>query len=441
MAHGMRPAVAGSGWLGFVHGSRVLAVATATDEFVQSAWEAIVGDDAFQAILDLLTRHGLASTPDFVLVEWQQEAKADAADVRCIVRGAPVLDVTDASGTHALSAAGIATWAERSLSDVTAVDLTILGVPASGTELPMVSGVTHLAGLRFDLGAVSAPSTSSQAAAARKPAARPAAGAKTTAPPAAELPETTAPPEAEPTETTAPPEIDPPETTAPPETAPAEIDVEATIMSEPESTTEAATAAGETPAAVAAGSDDPFGETSHRPVADAVAHASTIEAGGAASAAPASAPDGIEHDGQTVLTSDVQKLRRQRKTRRPAAAPPKAEVAAKLVLAASPGGTREPLDEPLLVGRSPSVSKVSGGALPRLLTIAGIDQDISRNHVQFTLEGGTVVVTDLHSKNGTSIVLPGKGPQTLRAGEPTAVIVGTVIDLGGGVTFTVEEER
>ena len=116
-------------------------------------------------------------------------------------------------------------------------------------------------------------------------------------------------------------------------------------------------------------------------------------------------------------------------------------MAPQLVLAASPGGTREPLTEPLLVGRSPSVSKVSGGALPRLLTIGGLDQDISRNHVQFALEGGTVVVTDLHSKNGTSIVLPGKGPQTLRAGEPTAVIVGTVIDLGGGVTFTVEEER
>ncbi len=64
---------------------------------------------------------------------------------------------------------------------------------------------------------------------------------------------------------------------------------------------------------------------------------------------------------------------------------------------------------------------------------------ISRNHAQFTVEGGTVVVTDLHSRNGTHIVLPGKSPQKLRQGEPTAVIVGTVIDLGGGVTFTVSE--
>ena len=55
------------------------------------------------------------------------------------------------------------------------------------------------------------------------------------------------------------------------------------------------------------------------------------------------------------------------------------------------------------------------------------------------VEGGTVVVTDLHSRNGTHVVLPGKSPQKLRQGEPTTVIVGTVVDLGGGVTFTVSE--
>jgi pSer/pThr/pTyr-binding forkhead associated (FHA) protein len=82
---------------------------------------------------------------------------------------------------------------------------------------------------------------------------------------------------------------------------------------------------------------------------------------------------------------------------------------------------------------------VSSGALPRLVTIPG-DKDISRNHAQFAVEGGTVVVTDLHSRNGTQVIMPGKPPQQLRQGEPTAVIVGTVVDLGGGVTLTVREE-
>ena len=52
---------------------------------------------------------------------------------------------------------------------------------------------------------------------------------------------------------------------------------------------------------------------------------------------------------------------------------------------------------------------------------------------------GTVVVTDLHSRNGTLIALPGKSPQKLRAGEPTSVIAGTVIDLGSGVTLGVAQ--
>jgi hypothetical protein len=103
-------------------------------------------------------------------------------------------------------------------------------------------------------------------------------------------------------------------------------------------------------------------------------------------------------------------------------------------------GAREPLTQPILVGRSPSVSQVPGGKMPRLVTIGGTDQDISRTHARFALEGGTVVVTDLHSRNGTSIAMPGKDPQKLRAGEPTSVIVGTVVDLGGGVTFTVLQE-
>jgi pSer/pThr/pTyr-binding forkhead associated (FHA) protein len=86
------------------------------------------------------------------------------------------------------------------------------------------------------------------------------------------------------------------------------------------------------------------------------------------------------------------------------------------------------------------VSKVSGGQVPRLVSLGSADQDISRNHVQFQVEGDTVVVTDLHSRNGTIVVLPGKPPQKLRQGEPTAVIVGTVVDLGGGVTLTVCED-
>jgi len=169
-----------------------------------------------------------------------------------------------------------------------------------------------------------------------------------------------------------------------------------------------------------------------RGVVDAAVHAPEEEE------AVAPVVDDALHDGETVMTSDVAKLRAKRKPR--TSEPPVPPAAQQLVLVL-PTGVREPLTQPILVGRNPTVNKVSGGQLPRLLTVGTADQDISRNHAQFSLEGGTVVVTDLHSRNGTSVVMPGKSPQKLRAGEPTSVIVGTVVDLGGGIEITVDEDQ
>jgi pSer/pThr/pTyr-binding forkhead associated (FHA) protein len=100
-----------------------------------------------------------------------------------------------------------------------------------------------------------------------------------------------------------------------------------------------------------------------------------------------------------------------------------------------PSGSRQPLDVPVVLGRAPSVAGVPASALPHLVTLVG--DDISRNHVRVAVEGGTVVVTDLHSSNGTIVVVPGRSPEKLRGGEPTPVIAGTLIDLGGGVTMRV----
>jgi hypothetical protein len=128
-----------------------------------------------------------------------------------------------------------------------------------------------------------------------------------------------------------------------------------------------------------------------------------------------------DHDGLTMMSSQIAELRR-------AAAGFRLEL---------PDGTSEALDRPVVVGRAPSASKVSAADLPRLITVGASDPDISRNHVRFTVEGETVVITDLHSRNGTVIELPGRPPQKLRAGEPTSALSGTVVDLGGGIRITV----
>jgi hypothetical protein len=102
-----------------------------------------------------------------------------------------------------------------------------------------------------------------------------------------------------------------------------------------------------------------------------------------------------------------------------------------------PDGSREPLDTVVLVGRAPSVP--AGAPASRLVRLEG-DSDISRTHARVAVEGGTVLVTDLGSRNGTIVRIPGRPAQRLREGEPTPVLVGTVIDLGGGLELNVRDD-
>ena len=146
---------------------------------------------------------------------------------------------------------------------------------------------------------------------------------------------------------------------------------------------------------------------------------------------PTPTPSG-DHDGSTVLAAEVAGLGT-------GVAPAPFSMEDAVLSLELPDGRVEPLSQPVLLGRSPNLAR-STGPLPKLLTVGADDPDISRTHARIAVEGGTVLVTDLGSRNGTSVVLPGRAPQRLREGEPTAVLVGTVIDLGGGVTLTVREE-
>ena len=148
---------------------------------------------------------------------------------------------------------------------------------------------------------------------------------------------------------------------------------------------------------------------------------------------------GGDHDGLTVAGVDLQRLRQQRAASRGSASDKGAPAASAHppVSIRMPDGTVEPIGHEVVLGRAPSVSKVSGVRIPRLITIGAGDPDISRSHVRLAVEGDTVVITDLHSRNGTHVAQPGKAPVKLRAGEPTPVLTGTVVDLGGGWTLQV----
>ena len=144
----------------------------------------------------------------------------------------------------------------------------------------------------------------------------------------------------------------------------------------------------------------------------------------------------------TVLSSDVAELRRQLPDWAgdalpgPLAVPgPSTPAPAKIHLSS---GLVVALNRPVLLGRAPQVSRVANSALPRLVTVPSPNQDISRTHSEVRQDGDDVLVTDLRSTNGVLLLRQGHGPQRLHPGEPTVVEPGVVVDLGEGVTFTVE---
>ncbi|GAA3659563.1 hypothetical protein GCM10022202_20400 [Microbacterium marinilacus] len=102
------------------------------------------------------------------------------------------------------------------------------------------------------------------------------------------------------------------------------------------------------------------------------------------------------------------------------------------------------LDRPVIIGRRPRSSRTAGAEVPQLVAVESPQNDISRNHVEITSDGETVVVADLHTTNGTVLYrsgLLGEGadPVRLHPGEQTVVVSGDMIDLGDGVTVVFED--
>lgn len=438
-----QPATEG-GWIGLIHSGVTLVVdpGDERDDLVGELWTVARESDPLQPLLDRLTRHGLSSTPPFALVEWSGEAQ-----LRVIVRGDVRVTVTDGAGEHLLAGTGVSTWAERTFTGVEAAQIVVQGSTPSPVALPLVSGMVLAAMIsvsRSEGDSTVAPESevAPEPAVAQEPAPEPAVAQE----PAPE-------PEPEP-ETAA--QTDPVDDSLSEETvvAPARTRTAVLPVAIGDPSGESGGPSEQTVvslgdlAATEVAPEPAVGDTVFRSVGEDTALPDQADPG---------APHG-DHDGETVMTSDIRALRESRGAPSPehpatpeqasvperATAPdsvdtPEEKPAGESVRLVLPDGDIQQLDRPVLIGRSPSVTQVSGGSMPRLVVLGTGDQDISRNHAQVALEGGTVVVTDLHSRNGTLVLLPGKPPRKLRAGEPTSVIVGTVIDLGGGITIQVDE--
>jgi hypothetical protein len=417
------PANAGAGWCVFAHGSVVLAIELPVDSpRVPILWALIRSGANAPAILDELVSAGMAALPSFALVGGD-----DPAALVALVRGSAKLATVGSAGGTIVEGAGISSWVERVVDGSTGFELWPAEVDTAAPTLPLASGIVRARAVR-----------SGQLAGVPEPV--------PVAPPVAE-PSVTPPP-AEPAVTPPPATITPPlpapapptvEALAPAADAPVEHTLaSSTVITVPDRTSappEATPAAQVPPAPPSepSGYDHLFGATVMRDVEDAAVR----ESSETTTTRPEPAGSDGDHDGHTVAVADIAALRARRRAQRSTPAAPEPS-GPRYGVELSTGGT-EPLDQPIVIGRAPSASRVPGDQLPRLVSMTTPNQDISRTHAQVSAQGGAIVVTDLHSSNGTIVTLPGKPAQRLRPGEPTTVIVGTIIDLGDGATLTVRE--
>jgi hypothetical protein len=100
-------------------------------------------------------------------------------------------------------------------------------------------------------------------------------------------------------------------------------------------------------------------------------------------------------------------------------------------------GQAYPLDVVHYVGRNPKQPRIPLDEPVRLFSVASPTKLVSSTHLELRQQGESVVVTDLRSTNGTSVILPGRDWQRLRAGQGIAVIPGALVDIGDGVVLEI----
>ncbi|TAP44350.1 FHA domain-containing protein [Arthrobacter sp. S39] len=519
-------------WLGIVRSGTAILLGPGTPpQLVHSLWELLESRPEVHELLHAVTSSfgvSLAGIPPFGIVDFQDS-------LRIFLRGDLDLTVQLAGGPVALHGRDVTTWAERHLTAPEWYRLSVPGGDPAGQSLPLQEGVVLLqaltVGLDGGVGAAAAMPVAGQRAApaiaadpvavtpvvlpspehgasaetvigvmdeddedlpAREPDAGPAENAASPAeeavPPAEEEPASNgAVPASEQTSTydhlwerTVVRSIEDAAVRDDPDGLPVDEAPEKPAPAAPE-----LPSAGETPPAVA-------------PLAAAAAAAAAapapapVPAGGLIDSVPWSTGGAIppvrgsvpapasgghddgDHDGQTIMKSD---LARMAAHPAPAAGPGAAGSTGPMVLArvcgqghANPpthaqcaacgqplpsdavqvprprlgrmrvsSGELVDLEQSLVIGRQPSVSRVQGGVMPRLVQVASPSGDISRSHVEVRLEGWHVMLCDLKATNGTVLVREGQQPRRLAQNEMAILLDGDIAELGDGISLRFEE--
>ncbi|MGI0519955.1 FHA domain-containing protein [Microbacterium maritypicum] len=412
----------GQWYLIVIPGALVALPPDVPGDVVARLWERLPEDKTLATVVDVLTTHAggsFTSLPSFVA------AVAEGADVRIALRGAVSAQVETGTESLELSGAEVTTWNERFLGGATKIDITV-EAPADAVGLPVQGGIVRAAAVSAEL----EPSDADPLTSALSPA--PVVGDAAADAPASEpvaVPEPVAAPE--------PVVVPIPEPVAAPEPEP-EPEPQSDVEPVPEEPLPVIDDAFLPPTEVtlAPPVDDDF---------DQLWGATVHSVGAAAPAAAPVAPVVVEgdHDGATISAADLHALRQE---------PPVANDAPTEVLEVAPAPTTvsvgrirlstgqvTALDRTVIIGRRPRSTRASGANLPHLIAVESPQQDISRSHLEVRPEGDTVVVIDLHTTNGSTLLRPGADPVRLHPGEQTLVLSGDVVDLGDGVTVAFED--
>jgi hypothetical protein len=372
-------------WFG-IFGERATVLLPPSEKArVGRLWEMVDDGAGFDVVLDALISAGLRDLPGFVLV-----SPVDG-ETKVVVRGEARAVFTVAGESVEVAGSGVTTWAERSLTGVTATRIEV------GDDLDGAGPLLHVDGGLVRVGAVQEPAAAAPAGAADLDAAL------------APVPEPT--PEPAPVADPAPlPEPEPlvePEPVADPAPEPA-----------PAADTAPPGPIGPEP-----------GLTSPPPPVPPVGAPS----GPPPPVMPPPVPP-VEHDGDT-MSGEVAEAPTELGdlsaglTSRPVA---------RLVLSS---GDDVEVDRAVLVGRAPEARRFTSGDQPRLVQVPSPAQEISSTHLEIRpgagADHGSAVVTDLGSTNGTVLVQPGLPPEDLQPGIAVQLIPGAIIDLGDGVTIQV----
>lgn len=97
-----------------------------------------------------------------------------------------------------------------------------------------------------------------------------------------------------------------------------------------------------------------------------------------------------------------------------------------------------PLTRSVVLGRAPRVQGEVGPDAAVPVAVESPRKEISSTHVEIKVEGWQILVIDRRSTNGTTVHIPGRVPQRLRAGEPASVPLGTTINLADEIELLLE---